>query len=289
MTKIALTGANGYLASVIRLYNQDRFEFINITRKEVDFSKPETVVPYLTSIDYDVLIHMAANATTEFCAQHPELSHKINTESAIETAKAASAKNAKFVFISTEQVFNGRSDEGPFTEEDEVNCVTDYGTQKIETENWLKENASNYIILRLSSMFGLPMPGVKPSANFLVRTDKALRTKTPTKFTPNEKRGMTYAMNLADRLSDILNLPDGIYHVTSKNDLTTYDLCRYIANELGYSREEIDQYILPDNERYADRFRDYRLDGSKLKRYGIDFGTMEDDLERCLREFGWKY
>ena len=286
MKRIAVTGANGFVASVIRMYNQDQYEFLNITRKEIDFSKPETVYPFLMSQDFDVLIHTAANAVTEFCAAHPDLAHKINTEAAIEAAKAAKAKGAKFVFISTEQVFNGRSDKGPFTEEDEPSCVTDYGLCKIETEQFITANLSDYVILRLSSMFGLPMPGVKPSSNFLMRTETAMRTKTPTKFTPNEQRGMTYIMHVADHLSEILNLPSGIYHVTSKNDRTTYDLCRYIAEQLGYSKEEIDQYILPDNERYADRFRDYRLSGEKLKDFGLDFGTVEEDLDRCLREFG---
>ena len=40
--------------------------------------------------------------------------------------------------------------------------------------------------------------------------------------------------------------------------------------------------------RYADRFRDYRLNADKLKGYGIDFGTVEEDLDRCLKDFGWR-
>ena len=288
MKRIVITGANGYLATMIRMYNENRFEFIPIIRKEIDFSKPETVKPYLDQLDYDVLIHTAANAVTQFCADHPEEAHKINVESAIEAAMTAQDKHAKFIFISTEQVFNGKTESGPFHENDEVNCVTNYGNNKIEVEQWLQANSENYVILRLSSMFGMPMPRVKLSSNFLVRTWDALRTKTPAKFTPNEQRGMTYVMHLAEQLDKIIELPEGIYHVSSKNDLNTYELCRYIARQMGYGEEEINRYILPDNDRYADRFRDYRLDSSKLKANGIDCGLMEEDLERCLRDFGWK-
>ena len=39
MRRIILTGANGFIASAIRHYNSDRYEFINVTRKEIDFSK----------------------------------------------------------------------------------------------------------------------------------------------------------------------------------------------------------------------------------------------------------
>jgi dTDP-4-dehydrorhamnose reductase len=287
MKRIVITGAAGFVASVIRLYNQDQYEFIPITRKEIDFSKPETVYPCLSGLQFDVLIHTAANAVTEFCAAHPELAHAINVESANEAARAAKDQNARFVFISTEQVFNGRSDKGPFRETDEPCCVTNYGNYKLEAEQYIQETLQDYIILRLSSMFGLPMPGVKPSSNFLMRTWTALKTETPAMFTPYEQRGMTYIMHLADHLTELLALPSGIYHVTSRNDLTTYDLCRRIGEALGYPKEKIDAFILPDYDRYADRFRDYRLDGSKLRDFGLDFGTMEEDLARCLKDFGW--
>ena len=288
MKKIAITGANGFVASVIRLYNRDQYEFLPVTRKEIDLTRPETVYPYFMEQDFDVLIHTAANAVTEFCEKNPELARAINVESSFEAARAAGDKKAKFVFLSTEQVFNGRSDQGPFNEEDTPLCVTNYGNSKLEGEAFIRENLDDYLILRLSSMFGMAMPGIKPSANFLMRAWSACKTGTPTKFTPNEQRGMTYIMHLAENLGKILELPSGTYHVTSVNNRTTYELCRYCAKEIGFSEEEIDAYILPDHERYADRFRDYRLDGAKLRSFGLDFGTMEEDLDRCLRDFGYR-
>ena len=288
MKKIAVTGANGFIASAIRLYNQDRYEFLQITRSEIDFTRPEKVYPSLSAMDFDVLLHTAANAATEFCQQNPELSHAVNVESAVEAARAARDKGARFVFISTEQVFNGRSDSGPFTEEDEPLCVTNYGIQKLEAEKYIQEELRDYLILRLSSMFSLPMPGIRPSANFMVRTWDALKDHKPAAFTPNEQRGMTYVMFLADHLKEILALPSGIYHVSSVNNRTTYDLCRYVAEQMGYSAEEISRCILPDHERYADRFRDYRLSSAKLRSFGLDPGTVEEDVARCLKEFGWK-
>ena len=288
MKKIAITGANGFVASVIRLYNQDQYEFLPITRKKIDLTRPETVYPYLMEQEFDVLIHTAANAVTEFCEKNPDLARAINVESTFEAARAAKDRKARFVFLSTEQVFNGRSDSGPFNEEDKPLCVTNYGNYKLEGENYINENLEDYLILRLSSMFGLAMPGIRPSANFLMRAWNACRTRTPAKFTPNEQRGMTYIMHLAENLGRLLELPNGTYHVTSVNNLTTYELCRYCAKQLGYSEEEVNAYILTDHERYADRFRDYRLDGSKLKSHGLDFGTMEEDVDHCLRDFGWR-
>ena len=107
MTRIILTGANGFIASAIRQYNSDRYEFINVTRKQIDFTKPETVTPYLMDRDFDVILHTAANAQTEFCANNPELSHAVNVESAIKAAEAAQAKGAKFLFTIKHQMRYG--------------------------------------------------------------------------------------------------------------------------------------------------------------------------------------
>ena len=56
---------------------------------------------------------------------------------------------------------------------------------------------------------------------------------------------------------------------------------------LAITQEQIDACILPNHERYADRFRDYRLDTQKLKAHGIDFGTFEENVDACLKDFGW--
>ena len=106
MRRIILTGANGFIASAIRHYNSDRFEFINVTRKEIDFSKPETVYPYLMEQDFDAVVHTAANAQTEFCANYPELSHAVNVEAAIKAAEAAQADYAEIVRAALHDVGN---------------------------------------------------------------------------------------------------------------------------------------------------------------------------------------
>lgn len=46
-----------------------------------------------------------------------ELAHKINANGDINVAKACKAVNAKMIFISSEQVFNGNVEGGPYDEE----------------------------------------------------------------------------------------------------------------------------------------------------------------------------
>lgn len=287
MKRMVITGASGYLASLIQLYNKDEFEFIRVSRRDVDYSKPEEVSRYFSSLDFDVLFHTAANATTASCESDPVGTHLVNCDSAIEIAKVCREKGKRMLFISTEQIFNGKGIPGPFGEEEKLCSVTRYGQQKAEVDAWMRSTMDDYVIMRLSWMFGMPLPHIKPSPGIVLNTLKAMRTKTPTLFTVNEKRCMTYAQRLADQFPAICSLPSGAYHFASQNDLCTYDCARLVARKFGYGEKEIDSYILPNNDRYADRFRDFRLDNSKIVSAGIELGTFEDDVDRCLADFGW--
>lgn len=291
--RIAITGANGYLASLVQRYNAERFEFVRVSRADVDYTKPDEVARFFSDLDFDLLFHTAANATTADCENDPHGTHLVNCDSAIEIAKVCEERGRRMLFISTEQLFNGKSEPGPFDEDVEPNCVTNYGLQKAEVDAWLQANSSDYVTLRLSWMFGMAMPGVKPSPGIVGNVLKAMRSNTPTKFTVNEKRGMTYAQHLADNFAKICELDSGTYHFAAANGssaddgMSTYECAKLVARKLGYGEADIERLILPNPDRYADRFRDFRLDASRLEGCGIKLGTFEDNVDRCLADFGW--
>lgn len=285
--KVLVTGAHGYLASLARLYNADALEFSCVSHTDVDFSSPEAVEEYFRAADFDVCLHMAADASTAHCEELPELTHRVNTESAIAIAKVCRERGRRVVFISTEQCFNAAPGVAPYAEDDEQASVSAYGRQKMEADAWIRANVNDYLILRFSWMFGLSMPGVKASPNILGNVLKAVRASKPTAFRVNERRNMTYAQRFAEQLPQILELPSGAYHFASQNGLTTYETARLVASRLGCTEAEVDRLILPDRDTYADRPRDFRLASGKICAAGIELGTFEEDLDRCLADFGW--
>ncbi len=285
---ILVTGSNGYIASLVYTYQKDHFHFIRMTRKDADFQNPDDVKAFISKQNFDICFHTAANATTKFCDENPDLAHKINVESTQAIIDVCKEKNAKLIFCSTEQVFNGKENQGPFTEEETPKSVTVYGQNKIECETLIKNQLPNSIILRFSWMMGLSYEGVKASPSIIKNVMNALITQNPTLFTVNEKRCMTYAKHLAKQFDRIVNLDSGIYHCASDNDKSTYESALYVAHAIGANEEVIQKYILPNHERYTDRFRDYRLNNQKLKENGIHFGSFEEDVLEILSDFGWK-
>ena len=286
MERILVTGARGYLASLAQLYNAGRYEFVRVSHTDVDFRDPTGVERFFREKDFDVCLHMAADATTAHCEQDPEGTHRVNTESAIAIARVCRERGKRVVFISTEQCFNASSGEAPFSEDDEQASTTRYGQQKMEADAWIREHVDDYLILRFSWMFGLALPGVRPSPNILTNVMSVLRSGKPGSFRVHERRNMTYAQRFAGQLPQILALPSGAYHFASQNGRTTYETARLVAERLGCPAAEVDRLILPDEKTYAERPRDFRLASDKIRAAGIELGTFEEDLELCLRDFG---
>ena len=286
MERVLITGARGYLASLAQLYNAGRCEFVRVSHTDVDFRDPRGVEEFVRSADFDVCLHMAADATTAHCEKDPEGTHRVNTESAIAIARACHERRRRVVFISTEQCFNASGGTAPFSEDDEQASTTRYGQQKMEADAWIRANVDDYLILRFSWMFGLALPGVKPSPNILTNVMATLRSGEPAAFRVHERRNMTYAQRFASQLPQILALPSGAYHFASQNGRTTYETARLVAERLGCSAAELDRLILPDEKTYAERPRDFRLASEKIQAAGIELGTFEEDLDACLRDFG---
>lgn len=288
MKTILVTGSNGYLASYIAKENKDKFHWIKMTRQDADLSDPQAVYDYVSKQDFDLCFHTAANATTALCEENSSLAHKINVESTMKIVDACKEKGARLIFCSTEQIFNGVEASGPIDEEQTPCSVTVYGQNKIECEEYIHEHLEDAIILRYTWMMGLSFEGVKASPSIVKNVMNALLYQEPTLFTCNEKRGMTYAKHLAKQFEAITRLEPGVYHVGAQNDKTTYESACYVAQKLGASQKAIEQYILPNTKRYADRFRDYRLNADKLASQGITFGTFESNVDELLTDFGWK-
>ena len=259
-----------------------------MTRKDADFSNPSEVRKFIEKQDFDICFHCAANASTAICEDNPQLANKINVESTKVIVDICKEKNACLIFCSSEQVFNGKENLGPFKEDEVPEAVSVYGQNKIDCEKYIHSQGIDAIILRFSWMMGLSFDNIKASASIVKNVMNAVIKQEPTLFTCNEKRGMTYAKYFAKQFKAISKLPCDTYHVCCQNEFTTYQAACYIAKQLGCKQETIDQIILPNHKRYADRFRDYRLDASKLAGYGITFGTFKENVDELLSDFNWK-
>ena len=283
MKRILLTGSRGFFGTrFIRAWGRE-FDIIATNSDTLDISSKPDVEKLIFSIKPDIVLHAAAIADTAFCNSNPEYSYRVNVVGTSNLADAVQETGGRMVFLSTEQVFNGNKESGPYSEESVPVPDTEYGRNKLESENYIAGICSDYLILRCTWMFDIPSETMPVSANILWDTIQRVMKGVPFTVPANEYRGLTYIDDLLKQFDKVIELPSGIYHTGSENSLDRYDVVCRIFNELGIS-ERIPELIIKDNEKYRERSRDVRLDTSLIRRFGIEFPDSSEAISRCIRE-----
>lgn len=284
MNTILITGANGFFASRFIDYYKSKYNIIGLGHNDLDITNENKTIETIKKYNPDYLIHGAAISDTGTCERDPKLSFDVNVQGSINIAKACSISKSKLIYLSSEQVYNGNTEVGPYNE----NCIavpnTVYGNHKLEAENNIMEILNDACILRLTWLFSFPERNKKTNANIIWNIVKATLKNETLKLPSHEYRGITYVYDLIDNFDKILNLPNGIYNTGSENDLSTYEIGKIVLNEMGLSHR-INEILLKDVERYKLKNRDLRICNDKLKQHDIHFSKTEEAIARCIKDF----
>lgn len=285
MKRLLITGGDGYFGRRFREKYARVFEILSTDKGDLDIADSQKVDRVMREFRPDLVVHAAALLVTDFCEKNPEICYGINVQGAVNVAKACGLVDARLVFISTEQVFNGNSGGGPHKEEDVPRPNTVYGRNKLEAEARLAEILPRLWILRFAWTFGFPERNLPLSPNLFWDVVKAALRGERMRVAVNEYRSLTYIYDIIDQFDRVFELPFGLYHVGSQNNLNRYEVACEILSLIG-AGHRIDELLEKDLESYKDAPRDVRLDTSKLTRFGFIFSETREGLRRLVREFG---
>lgn len=99
----------------------------------------------------DVIVHCGALTHVDYCEEHVAESYEKTVESTRNLLQLARDCEARFVFLSTDYVFDGVH--GPYQEQDPVNPLSVYAKHKLEAEQ-LSLEASDTLVLRVTNVYG---------------------------------------------------------------------------------------------------------------------------------------
>jgi dTDP-4-dehydrorhamnose reductase len=286
MDKILITGGYGFFASRFKDFYSSQYDILAVDKDILDIQDEEKVMNFIKNYKPEYIIHTAAIASTGFCNKNPEIAHSVNVKGTVNVAKAAKEAGSKLVFISTEQVFNGNKDRGPYTEDDKANPDTVYGQNKLEAEEKIREIIDELWVLRFTWLFGLPERGKGINPNIVWGVIKSLQKGEKIDVSDNEYRGLTYVYDLLGQFSKIFDLPYDTYHVGSKNEYSRYEIVNFILEELGLE-ERIEKVVNKNTEKYAKKARDIRLNTDKIRGHGVKFLDTKEAIKKCLSDFNY--
>lgn len=155
MKKIIITGCNGQLGRALnREYEGNmEYELVNTDVEELDITSIDDVLRIVGEVKPYAIINCAAHTNVDKCEVDVDNAYRINAVGPRNLAIAASRYGAKLMHISTDYVFAGDSDK-PYIEFDAPSPKSMYGATKLAGENFVKEFAKEYFIVRTAWLYG---------------------------------------------------------------------------------------------------------------------------------------
>jgi dTDP-4-dehydrorhamnose reductase len=144
--KILLTGGSGVLGKeLVKYCKLKNYDIYAPSSSELDMNGDGfLILSRIIQYNPDVIIHAAALVDTLKCEEDPSLARRMNIEGTLNLVQKCPS-NCKFVYISTEYVFDGR--EGYYDVGDCPNPINVYGKTKLAGEN-IVSTLKNYSIIR---------------------------------------------------------------------------------------------------------------------------------------------
>lgn len=262
------------------MFFKEKYELLLPTHDELNVSREDAVKAYIDEYQPDIVLHCAALSNTGYCQHHPDESHRVNVQGTVKLAKACKQTGAKFIFMSSDQVYNGTPVPGFLKEEDVLQPVNVYGLHKLEAEQRTLWNLPQAVGLRLTWLYDLPNSPLKLNSNLLVNLHKAYNEGVPIKVATHEFRGVTNVWEVVRNMEKVFSLPGGIYNFGSNNSLNSFSLHLKVAVLMGL--KEPSSWILPDEDKFSDLERNLTMDCTLIGNYGICFPDSVKGIEGAL-------
>jgi dTDP-4-dehydrorhamnose reductase len=280
-----VTGAGGQLGSVIFRElvqrGQDPLGLVSPSGPapaigrcvRVDLTDVLAVTAAIESADAHVIIHTAAVASVAAAFDDPARARRVNATATYDLASLAMRIGARFVYISTDMVFDG--ERAPYREDDATGPLSAYGRTKLEGEAAARNNP-DALILRLSLLYGVP--AVERETTFVGQA-RALRRGEPLTLFSDEFRT---PLALEDAASAVIRCAEsslsGVLHVAGPERLSRLDMGRLLASRLDVTNANLCPVSRMGTPTLEPRAFDLCLDcATYVDAFGVPAGRMMAD------------
>ena len=257
---VLVTGATGFVGGKIMQLCEDVIACPSLR----DVSE-EDVVRLVGESGVDTIIHTAAISDIGVCQANPEASYRANVQIPLYLAKAA--RGIKLICFSSDQVYSGMKDDGPYAE-DTVKPNNIYAQHKWEMEQRVLEICPDAVMLRAEWMYDYYLKKPNYFMNILNATERVA-------FSSKQYRGITYVKEVAQNMQAVMRLPGGIYNFGSETDKSMYEITRDFLDMIGKDIEV--EEALPAHNLW--------MNCEKAARHGVVFSRVEEALKQCAADY----
>jgi len=174
----------------------------------LDVRDADAVRRFIADLTPNLIFHPAAQAHVDWCETHVSESFEVNVRGVRNVAQAAREVGARYVYFSSDYVFNGAA--GPYAEGATPDPLNVYGRHKLEAESIIVKCLDNHLIVRVCGVYGYQRDGKNFVMSLLDRGRRGELMNVPC----DQWGTPTYADNLAAVVKELaLSIHRGVFHV----------------------------------------------------------------------------
>jgi dTDP-4-dehydrorhamnose reductase len=208
---ILIAGGSGRLGlAFARACEKRGLRAVVAGRQQLEITSPEAIGRAMEQWQPWAVINAAGFVRVDDAEARPDLCWRINVEGALRLAAGAAARDARYVTISTDLVFDG-SRRKPYVEDDVTNPLNVYGLSKRAAEELLSTLTAQALIIRTAAFFGPGDPN-----GFLTRALREISAGREVLAAHDLVVSPTYMPHLVDAVLDLLiDGEQGIWHLAN--------------------------------------------------------------------------
>lgn len=227
--KFLVTGANGQLArEFIATFKKSKINFRAFDKAALNIAQASYVDEIIGEFKPDIVLNCAAYNNVNKAETDYQTALNVNAKGVGYLARSCRKHKAFLVHYGTDFIFDGLKKDY-YVEKDKPNPPNRYGRTKLLGEIELKKFTKDFLLLRVSWVFG------HSPNSFLWKLDELVKTQAKLHMTTDFVSIPTYTKDIVEYTLKLLNVKAaGTYHVASSSYATKYELARYYLKIRGF-------------------------------------------------------
>ncbi len=232
--KYLIVGKDGQLGKEFQKKLSDK-KTVALGHKECDVSNLSQVLEIFQTYKPSVVINCSAYNLVDKAEEYFVNAFKVNALGVRNLAFASKKYNAFLIHFSTDYVFDGKKEDGLYTEEDKPNPINLYGKSKLTGEKWLEEETEDFLLFRVSWVYG------EGKQNFIYKLFQWAENNPYLKIAYDEISVPTSTRTIVDiSLKSLEKGLKGLYHLTNSGYASRYEWAKKV-----FEIKSIDKFIKP--------------------------------------------
>lgn len=230
-----VSGSQGQLGRAFaRHFQKDGQRCYCLPKTQLDIANPDQVHAVIKELKPSVFINCAAYNNVDLAESQPQEALRVNAAGVATLAQICREQKVFLFHYGTDYIFDGEKGT-PYTEQDVPHPVSQYGASKLEGERAVTSILSDYLVFRVSWVFG------HGERNFLAKALAWAKNKKELRIADDEISCPSFVDDVAaTSLLAFSRGLTGLYHANNSGYCSRYAWVKFFFQNRG-----IDNTIVP--------------------------------------------